>query len=353
MFSYVGNLIDSMLATYLTDTLSSVVAVLIPIVIAAQTLWMLLYAYDVVRGQVQEPVMTFLWQSIKIAFICGVALVSSMYQTFVQDVANGLTTGLVASFIPAGSAVNTTNIWTILDGFNTAASDLVLKAVDADDGVAFPDLMPYFAAALFSIGNCVMLVVAFCITLWVRVIQTFVFAVGPIFVLMLAFKPTARFFDGWLGMLFSSVVLTWLVFFVLGFSIGTGQGFIEKIQLNFDTINLLAEALTYVVIMIVFAFIIYQAPSVSSSLTGGGPSQYGAGLVQQALHTYRWVQKLIKGGNGPGDGQVHRQGQGQGGTVHRGSGASYGAGAAVSQVASTMRTVATRAYQRAALRGRK
>jgi type IV secretion system protein VirB6 len=346
MFSYVGSLIDTMLATYLTGTLTSVVSVLIPIVIAAQTLWMLLYAYDVVRGQVQEPVMTFLWQAIKIAFICGVALVSSMYQTYVQDVANGLTTGLVASFIPAGSTVNTTNVWTILDGFNGAASDLVLKAVDADDGIAFPDLMPYFAAALFSLGNCVLLVVTFCITLWVRVIQTFVFAVGPIFVLMLAFKPTARFFDGWLGMLFSTVVLTWLTFFVLGFSIGTGQDFVNRIRENFDTINLLAEALTYVVIMIVFAFILYQSPSVSASLTGGGPSQYGAGLIQQAAITYR----IVRGMKAP---DPAKNGNGQGGTVHRGTGAAYGAGAAVSQAGSTMRTVATRAYQRAALRGRK
>lgn len=347
MFSYVGTLVDGLLGIYLTSTLTSVVNVLIPIVIAAQTLWMLFFANDVIRGQVQEPVATFLWKAIKIAFICGVALTASMYQSYVQDVANGLTLGLVASFIPSGSVVNTTNIWTVLDGYNAAASDLVLKAIDADEGLAFPDLMPYFAAALFSIGNCVLLVVAFCVTLWVRVIQTFVFAVGPIFILMLAFKPTARFFDGWLGMLFSTVVLTWLVYFVLGFSIGTGQSFIEKLQLNFDTINLVAEALTYVVVMVVFAFIIYQSPSVASSLTGGGPSQYGAGLIQQAAITYR----MVRGINASGAGSAPVPGHG--GSIHRGTGAAYGAGASVGRAVTAVRSGALRAYQRAALRGRK
>ena len=344
MFTYVGTLIDTMLATYLTSTLMAVMGVLVPIVVAGQTLWMLLYGYDVLRGQVQEPVMTFTWKVIKVIFICAVALTASVYQFYVQDTTTGLTTGMVATFIPPGSTVNTTNIWTILDSFNAAASDLVLKAIDADEGVAFPDLMPYFAAALFSIGNCVLLIVAFCVTLWVRVIQTFVFAVGPIFILALAFRPTARFFDGWVAMLFSTVVLTWLVFFVLGFSIGTGQTFIEKITLNFETINLLAEALSYVVIMVVFAFLLYQSPSVASSLTGGGPSQYGAGLIQQAAITYRMVRGIggPKGGN-PSGGPDH------GGSVQRGVGALYGAGSAAGRA---VRGAAHRAYQSGARRGR-
>jgi type IV secretory pathway VirB6-like protein len=346
MFKYVGSLVDGMLGLYLTSTLTSVFNVLLPIVAAAQTLWMVLYSYDVLKGQVQEPVTTFLWKSIKIAFLCGVALTTSLYQSYVLDVTNGLTVGLVASFIPAGSVVDPTNIWTVLENYNAVASELVIKAIDADDGIAFPDLMPYFAAALFSIGNCILLVVAFCVTLWVRVIQTFVFAVGPIFILMLGFKPTARFFDGWVGMLFSTVVLTWLTYFVLGFSIGTGQSFIERIQLNFDSINLIAEALTYVVIMVVFAFIIYQSPSVASSLTGGGPSQYGAGLIQQAAITYR----MVRGVNPP---SPSSNANAPGGSVSRGAGAAYAAGAAVHRASTAVQSGVMRAYQRAALRGRK
>jgi type IV secretion system protein VirB6 len=174
--------------------------------------------------------------------------------------------------------------------------------------------------------------------------------VGPIFILALAFKPTARFFDGWLGMLISTIVLTWLVYFVLGFSIGTGETYIVKLDEKYanETINLIGESLTYVVVMVVFAFIIYQSPSVASSMTGGGPSQYGAGLIQQAAITYRMVRGVNAGGPAKGgEGAVH------GGSVHRGTGAAYSAGAAVSRAATTVHAVATRAYQKAALRGRK
>ena len=137
MFTYVGTLIDTMLATYLTSTLMAVMGVLVPIVVAGQTLWMLLYGYDVLRGQVQEPVMTFTWKVIKVIFICAVALTASVYQFYVQDTTTGLTTGMVATFIPPGSTVNTTNIWTILDSFNPAASDLVLKATVPDESAAW------------------------------------------------------------------------------------------------------------------------------------------------------------------------------------------------------------------------
>ena len=65
-----------------------------------------------------------------------------------------------------------------------------------------------------------------CIALFVvslaKLFLTFVIAVGPIFVLCLAWRPTARFFDSWLSMVLNAVVLTWFAFFALGLSVVHG-----------------------------------------------------------------------------------------------------------------------------------
>ena len=66
-----------------------------------------------------------------------------------------------------------------------------------------------------------------CIALFVvtlaKLFLTFVIAVGPLFILCLAWRPTARFFDSWLSMVLNAVVLTWFAFFALGLSAYMGD----------------------------------------------------------------------------------------------------------------------------------
>jgi hypothetical protein len=49
-----------------------------------------------------------------------------------------------------------------------------------------------------------------------KLILTFALAIGPLAILCLLFKSTARFFDSWLSFVLSAVVLSWFVFFALG-----------------------------------------------------------------------------------------------------------------------------------------
>ncbi len=70
-----------------------------------------------------------------------------------------------------------------------------------------------------------------CIALFVvtlaKLFLTFVIAVGPLFILCLAWRPTARFFDSWLSMVLNAVVLTWFAFFALGLSTYMGDAMLQ------------------------------------------------------------------------------------------------------------------------------
>jgi hypothetical protein len=76
----------------------------------------------------------------------------------------------------------------------------------------------FLAAAIFSIGSIVFLCIALFVVTLSKLFLTFVIAIGPLFVLCLAWRPTARFFDSWLSMVLNAVVLTWFAFFALGLS---------------------------------------------------------------------------------------------------------------------------------------
>ncbi|MEO7009034.1 MAG: type IV secretion system protein, partial [Caldimonas sp.] len=138
-----------------------------------------------------------------------------------------------------------------------------------------------------SIGNVLFLCIALFVVTLAKLFLTFVIAVGPIFILCLAWRPTARFFDSWLSMVLNSVVLTWFAFFALGLSVYMGQAMVQAVQDNGGFLgpnfNAVGESLRYCIVMILMAIICFQAPSLASALTGGAAVQQGIQMVQNAM----------------------------------------------------------------------
>ena len=224
----------------------------------------------------------------------------------------------------------------MLDAFNDRASQLVLDLLK-DAGITRLDLL--LAAVVCSIGNVVFLCIALFVVTLAKLFLTFVIAVGPIFILCLAWRPTARFFDSWLSMVLNAVVLTWFAFFALGLSVYMGQAMVRVVQDNGGflgpTFNVVGESLRYCVVMILMAIICFQAPSLASALTGGAAIQQGIQMVQNAMMVAGLRSVSAARGAGPA--------AAAGGVIRA------GAGTALRQGYGAVRTAA---YRLAALRGR-
>ncbi len=341
MFSWLGAQIDSVLNGYITTVVAALMAYLGPIALAALTLWILIYGFAVMRGEVSEPVTTFAWKMIKNALIISFATGIGVYQANVVDGANGLLAGLVSSFSPASSPIASLNsVWAVLDAFNDQASNLVTEVLK--EGVLSLDaLVGVFAGVIFSVGNTVFEAVALYVVIVAKVIMTFVLAVGPIFILCLLFRPTTQFFFSWLGMLANTLVLVCLAFFVLGFSLYLSDRIVATALANLGAINLIGESLRYLVICLVLALVLFQAPSFAAGLTGGSPAQMGAQMASQTVMAWRALR-------GNQDNAVPTN------SMERGTGMAYRAGMALG--ATGMRAGHTgmrwAAYRLAALRGR-
>jgi type IV secretion system protein VirB6 len=223
------------------------------------------------------------------------------------------------------------------------------------------------AAAIFSIGSVCFLCIGLFVVTLAKLFLTFVIAIGPLFILCLAWRPTARFFDSWLSMVLNSVVLTWFAFFALGLSTYMGAAMFKAIidggGFLGGTFNVLGEATRYCVLMILMAIICFQAPSLASALTGGAAVQQGIQMIQNAM----MVSGLRSASSARGAGAAGAAG----GVVRAGAGLPYAAGqatgaaaAATGRAAGTMAAgagavvrqgygaVRTAAYKLAALRGR-
>jgi type IV secretion system protein VirB6 len=285
MFSWVGDQLTALLGTYVLGVVSDLVAALTPLALAGMTLWILLYGWAVLRNEVPETLPSFLWKVFKIGLVLAFALQSAFYMDQVAATADALAMGVASTFLPEGVDPTTvTTPYALLDKFNDDASAQVADIMK-EAGILRLDLL--LAAAVFSIGSVAFLCIALFVVTLSKLFLAFVIAAGPIFILCLAWRPTARFFDSWLSMVLNAVVLTWFAFFALGLSAYMGVSMFKAIEDGGGflgaSFNVLGEATRYCVLMILMAILCFQAPSLASALTGGAAVQQGVQLLQNAM----------------------------------------------------------------------
>jgi type IV secretion system protein VirB6 len=364
MFSWVGSQFDGVLNTYVVSVVQALMVGIAPVALSAMTLWVALYGWAVLRNEVSETLPVFMWKVFKIGLVLAFALQSGFYISNVADTANSLATGVASTFLPGvANPATIATPYAILDAFNDKASQLVLDLLK-EAGITRLDLV--FAAVVTAFGNVIFLCIALFVITLAKVFLTFVIAVGPLFVLCLAWRPTARFFDSWLSMMLNAIVLTWFAFFALGLSAFMGDSLVQAIQdqggFNGPTFNVVGESLKYCVVMILMAIICFQAPSLASALTGGAAIQQGIQMVQNAVMAGgRASASGARGGGPAATGGVVRAGAGLPHTAGQATGAAAAAGSrVVGAVAAATGVVGrqgygavrTAAYKLAALRGR-
>ena len=352
MFTWVGSQFDSVLSTYVLSVVTALMAAITPVALTAMTLWIILYGWAVLRNEVSETLPTFLWKVVKIGLVLAFALQSGFYIANVADTANALAMGVASTFLPAGVDPSTVSSpYALLDKFNDDAS---AQVADIMKEASLFRLDLVLAGAIFSLGSVAFLCIALFVVTLAKLFLTFVIAIGPLFILCLAWRPTARFFDSWLSMVLNAVVLTWFAFFALGLSafvgnqiflaIHTGGGFLGS------TFNVLGEATRYCVLMILMAILCFQAPSLASALTGGAAIQQGIQMIQNAMMVSGLRSSARGAGSAPG----------AGGVIRAGASLPHAAGAAAASTGRHAGTMARRgygaarsaAYKLAALRGR-
>jgi type IV secretion system protein VirB6 len=337
---------------------------LIPTALVCTTLWVLLYGWAVLRNEVSESIPSFVWKTTKIGLVLVFGLQASFYIRNVSDTADSLAMGVATTFIPAPiDPATVSSPYALLDKFNDDASAQIADIMK-DAGITRLDL--FLAAAVFSLGSVAFLCVGLFVVTLSKLLLAFVLAVGPLFIVCLAWRPTQRFFDSWLSMLLNAIVLTWFAFFALGLSAHVGVGMFKAIQDSGGflggTLNALTEATRYCVLMILMAILCFQAPSLASALTGGAAVQQGIQMVQNAM-----MVAGLRAARSPATSAAVSTG----GVVRAGAGLPYAAGAATRSAAIASGRVAgamaigasvaargaytgirTAAYRLAALRGR-
>jgi type IV secretion system protein VirB6 len=351
-FAQFGQPIDGIFANYGQTVAGQFATNLYPFVQAALTLWLLLYALAMLRGESREPLTVVAWRLIKTTLIVQLAVNSPFYLDIVFSLANDLQTSAIAVFSPSQALRNAPSAWSVLDAAWDQTGAL-LKQIWQKAGITALD---YVAAGVcLLIGAVIFMLVALVIVIISKVVTAFLVGVGPLFMLALLFKPTQRFFEAWLSTLLSATIIVWFSMFALGLGIDSQARMLTNMLATGDFITLAGTASNVLTIVAVFvitqlasAYLVFNAPAFASGLTSGVGISQGGNIIS-TFASARMALRNFSGRNPPGfsgGNTLRPAGWAAGLGYGAGAAARAGAGAAASAVAPAYRRVAEWARRR-------
>ena len=274
-FESAGSSIDGALDSFVSTTSSSMISGIGGLIIAGVTLYLTVYGYMVMFGQIQEPFFEFLKKAGKIILIVSLALGVGSYQSNIVEGFRGLESGL-SSIVQNGSAKN------IYQALDNTFRDGNLLAGQAFDNANKCDLIKAFGTAagwflagvIIDLGTLLITVVAAGYIFLAKIALALLFGIGPIFIMCLLFRPVMRFFDAWAGQVVTYILIIVLMATAMAFALKLFNGTAAQMDLVAAASptqgpNPLAPALELLAITLALLVVIFQIPRIASALGGG------------------------------------------------------------------------------------
>lgn len=280
-FQATFELVDRSLDSYISDTATNVISFISPIFTSMLIIWITIWGYMMMLGRVNEPLQEGVFRILRIGFIMALGLTIGTYNDVVVGV---LSQGpeKLASVITGGGGESVPFALDLLFSqvfeVSEAAWDMG-GILDANFGMY---LIAIFVLAFGGVLTCV---VAFLILLS-KIMTTVLLAVGPLFIVMLLFNATQRFFESWLGMLINQGLIL-----ILGVAIGQLMISLATIVMDSmgsapSTLSTLADASILCLLYGLCIMVVKQVPSVASAL-GGGIALATQGAISSTFESMR------------------------------------------------------------------
>jgi type IV secretion system protein VirB6 len=300
--------LTAILATYIGDNTARIAAVLEPTIVTLAILYVVIWGYLHLVGKIEEPFITGVKRLVVLAVILGVSLSLWLYNSVIVDTFFNAPTQLAAAVVGGYDSVSAVD-GILLRGGDTA--DLLLRQGGFLDG-NFSYYLAGFAVHLI-IGLTAIYAI-FLLTLS-RIALSVLLALGPLFVALLFFETTKRFFEAWIAQMANYGFISVLTVLVAALMLSILSAVAEQASSAGDGITIahgvrlcLAAGLTFLVMRQVMPMAAGLASGlalstfgvVSAALAWGlgtglrGAGQFGRGLMDR--DTTRWDSLSRKAG---------------------------------------------------------
>lgn len=281
IFADLFELVDEQTMHFATEISGRAVTAISPIVVVGLTLAFIMHGLLIVRGMVDSPLMEFLGRSVKIALIVGVAMGAGFYQGEIAEAIRTLPDGLATALIadPAANGASAANVVDQAAGMGFGVVGEAWEKANVLSTDAFLYALIGFAYLVFTIA---VVAIGGAFILMSKIGLALVAGLGPLFIISLAWQPTAKFFELWLGQVANYTMMVVIFSATFGFMMDIFSATLTGLTLD-DGMNLAYNIGAIGILSVAMVIIILQLPSLASGLA--------AGVSIGTLHELRAIAK--------------------------------------------------------------
>jgi type IV secretion system protein VirB6 len=273
--------LNGQLAGYIGLNTARVAEALEPAVVTLATLYVMVWGYLHLTGRIEEPFVTGLKRLTTIAVVLGSAVHLWLYNTLIVDTFYSAPAQLAASVVGTPDPVAAVDaIWN--------RGGAVAGYLWNNGGVFSGDFGYYLAGAgVWALVGLLCVYTMFLIALS-GIALAVLLALGPLFLALLLFDATRRFFEAWLAQLANYALISVLTVLVAALLLQVVESYAEQTAargaavLTVDALNLLLMAVLVLLLM-------RQVMPIAAALAGG-----------MALNSFGTVGRLVGWGMGAG-----------------------------------------------------
>jgi type IV secretion system protein VirB6 len=193
-FAEFNSWLNALLTTYISNNTANIGQALEPALVTLATVYVMIWGYLHLIGKIEEPVMTGVRRIVLLTVVLGGALQLWLYNDLIVDTFFNAPSELAAHVV--GTYDPVTIIDQILFTGGDAANLLLQK------GGIFHGDFSYYAAgyAIYLVVDATAVYTIFLLSLS-RIALSVLLALGPLFIALLLFDSTKRFFEAWIAQL--------------------------------------------------------------------------------------------------------------------------------------------------------
>lgn len=253
--------LNGQLADYIGTNTARVAAALEPVIVTLGTVYVMVWGYLQLTGRIEEPIGAGLRRVVTLAVVLGGALNLWLYNSLIVDTFYRAPAELATAVVGARDPVSTVDaiwdrggavagyLWGNL-GLSVAGAGYFLAGAIVWALVGLLCVYTMFLIALSSIALAVLL------------------ALGPLFLALLFFEGTRRFFEAWLAQLANYALITILTVLTAALLLQVVESYAAQTAARGGAI-LTVDALDMVLMAVLVFLLMRQVMPIAAGLAGG------------------------------------------------------------------------------------
>jgi type IV secretion system protein VirB6 len=288
LFQGIFGLIDTTLGTYIIDTATNIINFVKPIFQNLMIIWIAIWGYLAMMGHTNEPLKEGVYRILRLGFILALGLTLG---TYLGVTVNFLSKGpeqiaaAVTGSPPASIGVTLDNLYIKVFEITDACFE--------NGGILDGNVGMYLMGFAFMILGTALLLAVAVFLISAKIMTAVLLGIGPVFIALLLFKGTQRFFESWLGMVCNYGMILILTVGLGAVALKLANAFIVKMGFPDGAWGNAATAyahgmanidgiLKLLVVFGITVLLMLQVPNVASAL-GGGIALGTAAVVSRTM----------------------------------------------------------------------